>query len=1654
MAKKKQNILFSVGLDGNISNYNDNTSNVGIGKSIMFSVGSDGKVTDFSVPTTVKSTSNKKTTETQALPLTKGENTSKKMLTATDKPESKISTTESSKKTTKKKKISKERQEELQKGYLEQRMDENIWGAKKLGSGIFRWGTNVVDSGLQDVQSNFEEGAKRKEEDYLFKVPAEYALKRIAAPVVNPIKNFQKDQERKKQGMGLGDRMLAGLGDSAKSFIEMTSPGMLELNELMKAHGTYDKNAAQKVAELSKDINKPSQDFQKSLNEESKRYGDVTKFLGNAVETVGYMAPSIATTALTKDPNVGLAAMGIGAKGGATREAINKGKDLDTAIGIGTAKAAIEVLTEKLTGGIKFGGKSVYGEGVLDNVAKSFVDKVAKKPLVNFLTKEGIAIGGEVVEEILADVADVLIDYTSDTPDNEKSLGGLWDKYVEYFKKDFGNTVAQTIASTLIMNLIGGSYTPKAYQENIQNMNESAKANDINHKYEAYKEKVAQNQENKTSNENTQINNQLNEITNENTRKSEIVNEVIEDANLSTELDNLTADEISERINRQEISEPIKTRAEIAKQKQLDIINQFNPAREGSQQTWIRSVDDIKTLKEAAKSEDLQSYTPDFTEQDLQKALKKGEITVYSSHPIEQGAFITPSQMEAQSYAGNGKVYSKTIPIDDVAWIDTLQGQYAKIPNEIKTYNQNQDIQTEKSKILTEMPKDKTTFAQKVDKKIKDARYNLVDHLAPFYDLSRETGNMKLYWKADRTQSSDALAQRMITDNQVNMRGKVYKNFTDMDGNKVAMSWEKAYDLYKDIPKEAKNSYIVNMRNIDNLKQGLNQFDISYEDSVNTINQLTKQYGDINKWAENIWTYQDNLLQNMVDEGTVSQEQADIWRKENPHYVRIQRNIDRSSSALQNRGRNVKVNNQIQKVKGSTLEILPIKETVAKYTQGVVKGIRMNDAIKEYAKTVGVDSNGQQVTNLDEIFGVNDEVLQKTKDGYTATFYENGQQITIPISEDIYKALQPRNIKKAPLLSQTVKVEKNLLTGRNPYFATRNAVRDAFDMILYSKFPLHKSVSTYIKLFTGRTAGRGINGANNLLNGTNNATKTMQWVELYENTGNEASSYFHDGKFKGNVARATDKYEPIGNINDFIESMPRITEFVNTIESEGYTLNNDGELVPMEGKTPKMSVEDVLAEASYNAADVTVNFKRGGTWARNVDANGGLFFNPAVQGTSKFVRNITEAIGDARNGDYTAIKRGITRAIGLGVVPAVVGAFMYGGDKDYEDLPDYIKQQYYLIKIKGTDKFIRIPKGRAASILENAAKRTGDTIKGKKDAWDGFDELVMNQMAPNNPLDNNVLSPWVAARDNKSWSGNQIVSDYLNENFEPQDQYDAKTSEISKWISKQVKDVPLEKVPLVGAYLESIKSPKKLDYIIDQYSGVIGDVALPSTTNYAESEDNSGVKALTNPLKSQFVVDSTLNNKSVSEYNKIKKNIKKKSQTGTNKEKAINHYLNGIGNYKSDIEMEMSNLYAKQREIQNNNKLSDAEKYKKNKEIQKEINELAKKTVKNVENATEKNGIVTIGTRVYYPTKNEETGKEEMKTISGDKVRTVTRTGLSAEEYAKIYSAISKIETDKDKNGKSISGSKKKKTISYLNSYGLSDNQIKAIVEAQGWKYK
>ncbi len=156
---------------------------------------------------------------------------------------------------------------------------------------------------------------------------------------------------------------------------------------------------------------------------------------------------------------------------------------------------------------------------------------------------------------------------------------------------------------------------------------------------------------------------------------------------------------------------------------QFAIIRDSNAA-DDAYHTWIRSASEIKTLSETLADPEwaeYDEYDPDYTRQMAEDAVKNGKVTVYSSYPIGNGVFVTPSRMEAESYSANGKVYSKTVNVDDVAWIDPTQGQYAPTNTADIRYSQEAD---EEYRRLAENPRENHAALQKmVDAAASEAGY-------------------------------------------------------------------------------------------------------------------------------------------------------------------------------------------------------------------------------------------------------------------------------------------------------------------------------------------------------------------------------------------------------------------------------------------------------------------------------------------------------------------------------------------------------------------------------------------------------------------------------------------------------------------------------------------------------------------------------------------------------------------------------------------------------------------------------------------------------------------------------------------------------------------------------------------------------------------
>ena len=121
----------------------------------------------------------------------------------------------------------------------------------------------------------------------------------------------------------------------------------------------------------------------------------------------------------------------------------------------------------------------------------------------------------------------------------------------------------------------------------------------------------------------------------------------------------------------------VETRLNLDDKFRVKIVKDNNPVGD-DYHAWIRNENDIKTFKQAYDDDGGGDLAPDFTEAMAKKAIDSGEITVYSSRPVKAGSFVTPSKMEAKSYAGSGEIYEEKLKLNDVSWLDALQGQVTR----------------------------------------------------------------------------------------------------------------------------------------------------------------------------------------------------------------------------------------------------------------------------------------------------------------------------------------------------------------------------------------------------------------------------------------------------------------------------------------------------------------------------------------------------------------------------------------------------------------------------------------------------------------------------------------------------------------------------------------------------------------------------------------------------------------------------------------------------------------------------------------------------------------------------------------------------------------------------------------------------------------
>ena len=913
------------------------------------------------------------------------------------------------------------------------------------------------------------------------------------------------------------------------------------------------------------------------------------------------------------------------------------------------------------------------------------------------------------------------------------------------------------------------------------------------------------------------------------------------------------------------------------------------------------------------------------------------------------------------------------------------------------------------------------------------AKEHIFRHGAVFEDMSLKTGNRELQAKFDNIRRAESRAQTFIGKGKGHVKALV----------DVRKAVEKAGKT------EAFNYYLYHLHNVDRMTLEQRFEDVPnkavFGDSVTAevsrkaAANLETLNPEFKKWARDVYAINKHLRQMMVSEGIISQETADLWQTMYPHYVPISRaDYEGLNVNVPLDTKRTGVNAPIKKAKGGNSDFYNVFDTMGSRIEQTFKAIAKNRFGVELKNTLGTafESEAADIDSVLESMDNHEELLQEGKNGESPTFtvFQNGERVKFAITQDMYDAMKPSQFTYTnEALRKVNNVRRDILTTYSPTFMLTNPIKDVQDILLNSQHPArtYAAIPEAIKSVIAKD----------------------QWYQERMENGGSQDSYFdgqtktfkkEDGWFKKVMGFVPSKIQAA---NEIIEQVPRMAEYIASRKM---------------GRSIDVSMLD--------AARVTTNFGAAGDFTNMLNRNGFTFLGASVEGFNQQVRNVREAKAEGAKG--WAKLAGKYLAVGL---PALLlNHALWDDDEEYAELSDYVKQNYYVIAKTEDGKFIRIPKGRAVAVIQDVFQQMENLITGNDEAdFEAFGQLVINNLAPNNPLENNIIAPIAQAYSNKTWYGDDLVPTRLQD-MPDAEQYDETTDSFSKWLGETF-----------GI------SPYKANYVLDQYTGGVGDIALPYLTPAA---DGGGLGAA---LRDKFVTDPVLKNQNVSDfYDKMDELTKNANSMYATDEDVLR------AKYMNTVNSKLSELYQQKREIQSGD-WSDAKKAAAIRDIQQQIVDLTREGLGSYEDVNIQGVYATVGDQQFrwyepgedseaepgwqkltekqiakqdevtkglgitpseywsdkaeydfayeYPEKydflNENgvtyddyaNGSEEFKdawTWASKNPEKFTLSKAVASDvvtYRKYTGDLYDIKADKDEDGKSISGSRKEKVIDYIN---------------------
>lgn len=847
--------------------------------------------------------------------------------------------------------------------------------------------------------------------------------------------------------------------------------------------------------------------------------------------------------------------------------------------------------------------------------------------------------------------------------------------------------------------------------------------------------------------------------------------------------------------------------------------------------------------------------------------------------------------------------------------------------------------------------------------------------------------------------------------------------YIDVNGDKLMPGLNKLGEILNNDPQKFNDlrAYLVAKRDLEykakSLKTGIRTLD-----SKAVVKQFENDI-QIQEAAQIVYDTLNGVLQYAVNNGLITQENADTIKESNTFYVPFQRVVGKNQV-----GRRGAVSEIIKGRTGSELDIKDVLENIVVNSANIIQQVENNNVLRalyEQGEELGMHNaifdviptpvqhvgiatlstweselkkQGVEVENIDlektiDIFAPNNKIDQENR--ITSFIDTNGNRVYLQFTEqDIFNSIMAldknSNSWFLKLMSKLNMPLRYGATMANIGFAIPNMIADTAQAAMYSEAGFIPVIDNVIGILDILAAQNKT--VRNFVNkyAPEYAKKIEYLYNIYQQSGASGSTRLSQyrkssqeimkdiyGTKNSETLGIKESFKPLKRLLDIMTYIPELSE--QSTRFRVFERNYEAY------KNKGGSEIDARTKAAIEARDATQDFGRTGTAMREI--NQLIPFSAARVGSVyTFSEKVTQNT-----------KKTMTRIALLSVLAMLIKAIGYD-DKEIEELNQRKKNDNFVLNIGGTIVTIKKPQGVLRSILSLEEYvldlATGHIEEGKEGEMLG--KWLETALMDNLPADEigglvpNAIAPIIENAYNKDFYYNSdIVKSYDLDLPESQQYYDY-TSQLAIFLGKIFNYSPAKIDNLISGYFGGLGT--QVTNIIDNISGKLG-----------LSVEKPAMGAEDNAIGKRFVVNVNENSASIDEVYTLKDELTKKLNGGTITSEE-NKQLETLKQATSD----MAALNKQIKAIKKDLTMSGTEKADKIKPLQEQKTDVARK-------ALGKDPIFTTRTSdldslQFYPSRDilsknsytlslTEEMKKEYEKLAYSQYQKYKKQGIYSEEY-------------------------------------------------------